>query len=422
MLEKQRQHENTRLTGLEPAELRQFLTEAATCVVQSGNEVAKVTLLETRLKASHSPAAKLLQKSRQSTSLSDSRALNNLLASFYLKPASGEQGGSIEFVHKSFGEFLFAERLLEALADWTQRGGRRQASYTVPDNEMHRELYDLLGYGGLTPEIVGYLTPRLVDQLAHDSLITLFQRLNDFYDRWCDGEFIDADPPTLPQQTMRLLKEQGIATGQRQVDVYTGLNVMILCLELHRYGQSQAELKEAIVFYPSGQHSEEENDYTYRLLKVIHYSDAISLFTFTKNAGAFFTSANLAVANLNHANLVIADLTSANLTSASLYSAILASANLSHAYLVGTNLSHAYLHSAILVSANLHSANLGIASLVIANLAGAYLTSADLTNADLTNANLENITWDEKTKWDGVKGLETARDVPEALKRQLGLP
>ncbi|MGK7897625.1 MAG: hypothetical protein AB4372_29425 [Xenococcus sp. (in: cyanobacteria)] len=29
--------------------------------------------------------------------------------------------------------------------------------------------------------------------------VDLFNRLEDFYERWCDGEFIDADGTTLPQ-------------------------------------------------------------------------------------------------------------------------------------------------------------------------------------------------------------------------------
>jgi len=467
VLEKQRQHENTRLTGLEPAELRQFLTEAATCVVQSGNEIARISMLEARLKASHNPAAKLLEKSRQETSLSDSKTLNNLLASFYLKPASGEQGGCIEFVHKSFGEFLFAERLLEALADWTRKGGRRQTDFLVPDNEMHRELYDLLGYGGLTTDIVSYLTPRLIENRSTEFLITLFQRLNDFYDRWCEGEFIDAAPPTLPQHTMRLLQDQGIETGQRQVDVYTGLNAMILLLELHRYAQVREDLKNSIVFYPSGHLPEGATQgYTDRLLKVIHSSDAIALATFTNIAGSFLdranlesanlTSANLYIANLESANLVRANLESANLTIANLESATLTIANLESATLNGANLESANLNrtnlesanlnrtnltsanlesanlyranltsanltSATLESANLNRANLNRANLTSATLESAYLNRADLRNADLTNADLENITWNEETEWDGVRGLETARNVPQALRMQLGI-
>ncbi|MEH2463114.1 MAG: pentapeptide repeat-containing protein [Nostoc sp.] len=61
-----------------------------------------------------------------------------------------------------------------------------------------------------------------------------------------------------------------------------------------------------------------------------------------------------------------------------------------------------------------------------ANLSGAALFGANLFGADLGGANLSDkdwgdIGWDENTKWDEVKGLDTARNVPEALKQQLGL-
>ncbi len=47
-------------------------------------------------------------------------------------------------------------------------------------------------------------------------------------------------------------KRNGIKLGQRQVDIYAGLNVMILLLELHRYAQERDEFKEQMIFYPSG--------------------------------------------------------------------------------------------------------------------------------------------------------------------------
>ncbi|GAB4332096.1 MAG: hypothetical protein OHK0047_20020 [Leptolyngbyaceae cyanobacterium] len=416
VLEKRRQTEYIRLTGLEPEELRQFLTEAATCVVQSRSEIAPVTMLEARLRTSNNPAASLLEKSRQATHLENSRALNNLLTSFYLKPASGEKGGCIEFVHKSFGEFLFAERLLEALEGWAKPGMRRHEKFLIEDTKLHRELYDLLGYGGLTPEIVNFLTPRLVKQLSDESLITLFQRLNDFYDRWCEGEFIDADPPTLPQQTMRLLKGQGIpGIGQRQVDVFTGLNTMILLLELHRHALDKEELKDAVAFYPSGQLSGDD-EYINRLAKVIHYSDAIALSTFTNLAGTFLSRTFLSRAYLFRANLDSVNFSRANLDSANLYNAYLFRANLDSA-----SLNSAYLDRALLSRANLYNANLYNAYLFRANLDSADLSCADLSCADLSCADLDNIIWNEKTKWEGVKGLEMARNVPEALKRQLGI-
>ncbi len=287
VLEKQRDDENLRITGLECDELRQLLTEAALCVVQSGNEIAQVQMLEARLAGdSNNPITRLIEKSRQSADVSEQKALNNLLTTFYIKPAAVDRDGSIEFAHKSFGEYLFAERLKEAIEDWSKSGERRRSSYLVPDDELHWEIYDLLGYGGLTPEITDYLMVMLEDSQEWKP-VTLFNRLNDFWERWCDGEFTDAPPENLPQQKMRLLREQmpdqETKLGLRQVDVFTGLNSLILLIGLHRYAQAQTDLKEKIHFYPSGQPTNErswrllflpnEHSWTSRLLQIVHYGD-----------------------------------------------------------------------------------------------------------------------------------------------------
>jgi hypothetical protein len=85
VLDKQRDNENLRITGLKCDELRQLLTEAALCVVQSGNETAQVKMLETRLaKDSNNPIAALIEKSRQAVDVSEQKALNNLLTTFYI--------------------------------------------------------------------------------------------------------------------------------------------------------------------------------------------------------------------------------------------------------------------------------------------------------------------------------------------------
>ncbi len=54
--------------------------------------------------------------------------------------------------------------------------------------------------------------------------VLLFQRLEDFYRRWCRGEFIDAAPSdNLPQKKMMNMIAQNVAVGLRQIDIYTGL-------------------------------------------------------------------------------------------------------------------------------------------------------------------------------------------------------
>ena len=143
---------NRQLTAMETEGLRRILAEAALCVVQSGGECAAMAMVKERIKDNDS-AARLIEQAQER--LGDD-ALKNALAAFYLQPAKGDKGGSVEFAHKSFSEFLFAQRLKESLEEWTVPG-RRGEEFLVKNAQMAWEIYDLLGYGGLTPEIVEYL-------------------------------------------------------------------------------------------------------------------------------------------------------------------------------------------------------------------------------------------------------------------------
>ena len=110
------------------------------------------------------------------------------------------------------------------------------------------------------------------------------------YQRWCDGEFIDAYTETLPQRKSRQLHEQGIELGQRQVDIYAGLNAMILLLELNRYARGRDDLEE-IVFYPSGK--SQHRKFSNQLLRVINYSNSITTGVFNKLLKPYLGNANL---------------------------------------------------------------------------------------------------------------------------------
>ena len=515
VLTKQRPEWLTRqLTEQEIDDLRRILSEAGLCVVQSGGEFASVKAIEFRLKQDE--GAKALLEEAQKRIGDD--PLRNALAAFYLQ--KGSQTGSVEFAHKSFGEFLCADRLKESILEWTERSPRRKR-FNIQEEQLHWEIYDLLGYGALTPEIVEYLMG-LLTASEEFRPVELFERLKDFYFRWGDGEFIDAPPENMPQKKMRQLREQGIQLGQRQIDVYAGLNVMILLLELHRYGQERDDLKDKIVFYPCGEpNSQGELDDRMGLLCIIGYSRCIGAVGFRDTVGAFLSStnlsevdlsgaylgytnlngadlsrakfrsidlrssdlissdftgtdlrsANLRDANLKGANLLEADLrgadfSGADLSSADLRGADFSGADLSDAYLsgaylsggyfsgadlsrtdlrnavlIGTDLSGADLSGANLSGANLSGANLSGANLSGANLSdanlnrtnfigadlsGADLSRADLSRADLSRADLSNgifgdVRWDENTKWENVSGLETAVNLPEALRQQLGL-
>ncbi|NQE36235.1 pentapeptide repeat-containing protein [Microcoleus asticus] len=478
---------NRNLTELETEDLRRILTEAGLCVVQSGGECAPVAMIEKRLREDNSVKA-LLEKAQ--IPIGDN-PLRNALAVFYLQQGSKE--GSVEFVHKSFGEFLCAERLKESLEEWTEPG-KKGRGFNTQDSQMDWEIYDLLGYGPLTEEIVEYLmglltSPADPGEENQFRFVELFQRLENFYLRWCEGEFIDMLPESLPQKKMRLLRDQ-LKTqdlGQRQIDIYAGLNVMILLLELHCYGQQRDKLKNKMVFYPCGKPNDEGKlDDTNRLLRLISYSYCVGDSGFLQIVGLFLSGANLSGANLGGTELCGADLYGANLSGANLNGAEFSNADLIDANLRGAHLSGTYLTEADLSGADLSNADLSNADLSNANLSsvdfrGANLSGADFTGADLSDANLSganlhdadlrdaylsdanlssadlrdadlrdanlsgtnlsgtnlsgtnlsganlndrtlgDVKWDENTKWENVRGLDTAVDVPEALRRQLGM-
>ncbi len=441
VLEKQRVEEgknlNPEITTLEPEDLEILLAEAGLCVMQSGGEYAAIKMIEDRLvKQGYKELQALIEKARQ-----DKRedGLKNALAAFYLKSAAGAEN-SVEFFHKSFGEFLCAKQIAESLEDLTQKTGKRRKTYIVSDEELEWQIYNLFGYGNLTAEVVEYLMALLVK--SEVELVVLFERLHGFYLDWCDGKFIEATEDTLPQKKARQLQQWGIESGQRQVDIYAGLNVMILLFELHRYGQSQEELREQLHFYPCGKYGNEEFDDN-RLMQIIGYSECLEVTGFLEKVGRFLRSADLSGADLSSAhlssaflsdgymnnvspcpagihfgftNLSSANLSSANLSDATLIGVNLIGVNLRNADLIGINLRDADLRDANLSGVNLRNADLTFANLSSANLSGVNLSGANLSGVNLSDANLSNIKWDRYTNWSNTI-LHEARGVPEDLQQ-----
>jgi len=443
---------NKDVTEIEISGLRRILQEAGLCVVQSGMEFASIRAIEDRL-SQNSGAKEFLENARQHLDLKkDDTPLRNALAAFYLQ--EGRQGeGSIEFVHKSFGEFLCAERIVNGLIDVCQPGRNRE--YDIEDPAFCWMMYDLLGCHVLTPEIVEYLTALLTKHPEFEAE-KLHKRLYDFYWRWSDGEFIDAPPENLPQQKMRLLRERipdrEEALGQRQIDVYTGLNTMILLWELNRYGITSQLPKRSTIIYLEQEERVEISHHPFdfhpcrcfvgsnhfdavRLLQIIGVSNCLNINAFVDNVGSFLQHTDLREVYLESVYLGSAVLSNTDLSEAIFASAHLGGIFLDHATLRNTNFSYANLSSSKLNRSNLSHANLTNANLFNADLRDANLRHAILCRANLCHSNFKGadfskaimsdkygtIYWDEETNWEGVKGLESAIGVPEALKRQLGV-
>ncbi|NET60478.1 MAG: hypothetical protein F6K47_31375 [Symploca sp. SIO2E6] len=446
VLERQRTEagRNLNLKIADVEDLRSILDEAGLCVVQTGHEYASISLIENRLiNQEDEGATAIIAAARKQ---SQENPLKNALAAFYLKSAQGADN-SVEFFHKSFGEFLCAERIVNSFEDWTSKIGKRGKTYSVSTKELWWQVYDLFGYGHLTPEIVEYLMALL--QKRRINAVGLFERLNDFYLLWSDGEFIETTEDILPKKKARELQKQGIDKGTREVDIYTGLNILIILMELHRYGQSVEHLKAKIDFHPCGHQVNSEEFDDQRLSRIIGYSECLGKLTFSQKFGNFLHNINLSHANLSFTNLSNvnlknvnlsyanlsytywrdADLSDADLSDADLSDADLSNVAISYASTDGSltcgicgydknpkssefcdacgsqlykinfvraNLSNAKLCRASFrnvnfINANLSGANLNGTDLSGADLNGTDLSGADLNGTDLSGANLENI-------------------------------
>ncbi|WP_026082854.1 pentapeptide repeat-containing protein [Mastigocladopsis repens] len=306
-----------------------------------------------------------------------------------------KHGKRVEFSPSNCKELRFQERVQKSLEKWTK--SRSCLTSNKGKQQLYEEIYELLGGGTLRTEILEQVMGRLMANNEFHPVL-LFQRLEDFYRRWCQGEFIDGSTANnLPLKKMLKMQAQNISIGLRQIDINTGLNVMILLLELHRYAQERDDLKHQIVFYPSGQR-DKDHFFTSQLLRIINYSDAIEIGNFSNVVGeflrggnykgAYLGDANLTSVNFSCANLSSAYLGDANLTATNFSGANLSTANLGDANLSGANLSGANLKRTDLSSANLSGANLSGANLCHANLSSADLSSADLSGANLKGANL----------------------------------
>ncbi len=131
---------------------------------------------------------------------------------------------------------------------------------------------------------------------------------------------------------------------------------------------------------------------------------------------AYLDGANLDGVNLNGANLSGANLDGANLSGAKLYGANLYEANLYGANLEEANLEEAYLQGAKLYMTNLQGTNLqGV------NFSRANLEWANLNGAYLSRADLENIQWNSDTEWPDKSELIKAKNIPDELRKELGL-
>ncbi|MBE9217118.1 pentapeptide repeat-containing protein [Plectonema cf. radiosum LEGE 06105] len=282
----------------------------------------------------------------------------NKLSAFYFKPLS-----NVQFSHSQLGEYLCAKAIISQLKILIKRDRNNYAeiNFTIDSPQTVAEhLYNLLGYGILTPEIEELVIEGLRREKKHKfSFELLCNRLQSFWYAYCRGRWLDQG---IAHQAWSYFKQLQNPVNVEQVNAAVGINVFLLLSACYR------ETKQT--FSPCGNPT---------LLTEFQPEALMKLIAKTAVFHPDMTRVRIGEKSLTFLNLSKADLTQA----------ILAQVNFTN-----TDLSNAQLKNACLVGANLADANLTGANLTGANLANANLTNATLTGANLTGANLLGVNLD----------------------------
>ena len=378
------------------------------------------------------------------------RVLSRLMISFFFKGGHPEHGCA--FSHKSFREYLFAERVMERLKAYG-----REAPDTLPPRAPHkgdywrdfpnrdprwalsRDLTELLGPQWLNPEELSHLGSLLEWELARTFGDDAFPAvgmatqalearewrrirngLADLWGWWGNSAHLRSQPHVdvdsgrieytepLGVKVARLTRwrsqteTEQIPTRTVTIDARLGDSLYALTVWVHH--KCVQRTLEAALGGPREQTREYQTlargETEPRFAPSGSIRDQFQSYIARVNAGGYRSlgpfprhlpsqSIDLSGADFVAANLAGANLYRANLQDADLYGANLQDANLEDANLYRANLSHATLEGATLEEANLQGANLYRANLSHTNLYGADLYGANLEDANLSRTNLE---------------------------------
>lgn len=355
-----------------PHQFRQLLQEIALGIWHGGRQFVPVTRITRRLSDSVLEQMKKLMDS-------GFEGVYNLLISFPFLQYEGDTG-NVEFSHKSFGEYLTAERMVEALMQIGERIPNRysqQEEYRISSmKEVAYRFYSVFGIALLTDEIRDFVMDMLIKNLTIEEMRQMTERLYRVYINYSDGHWMDDG---IAKMLWDELKQYGEGAGLLQFEAQAGINLFVLLCLLYRHTDDTFEI------------CGREDDGTFdpnRFRKLVGFGELAGTFGLLRRVHDFLRKVNLHRADLLCANLRRAIMQEANLQGAILREAILREANLQRANLQGVDLRVANLQDANLQEANLQGANLEEADLRDANLQGANLQGANLLCADLRDVDL----------------------------------
>jgi uncharacterized protein YjbI with pentapeptide repeats len=308
------------------------------------------------------------------------KSLIALLTNFYVLIKKTRDDFQVDFYHKSFSEFLLAKSVKRLFMEWA-------FSEDISTSYIFSELHRLIGQGYINSEVASFFSTLILEEESISSDFEVFRefflKLYQLYWDWqhsCKHLYFGSTE-----------FEEYNLSDIRDRDIYTGLNIVILLLELYRYAQTKTYLNEKLPFHlcqklDTSLDKDEESilrivGYSYFLRKTSHNFGAEK--NFTEAIGPYLSKINLSSVKFQGINL----------SGANFRNTILAKANLSRSVLVGADLSYSDLSSANLTGCDLRDAL----------LEGTILNDAILEGADLSNLNLTEPNYQSES--DKSKGL-----------------
>ena len=361
----QRRNRLLEKSSVRPYELRRLLQELALCVWHSGKETAPMTCMTKRLNDAMPEQMKKLM-----TSGFD--GVHNVFIACSFQPQEGERG-KVAFLHKSFGEYLTAERMVEILRQIGEPKDDRLSNL----KEVAHRFYAVFGVALLTDEIRDFVMAMLTENLTHEELKRISRRLYHVYIGYSDGCWMDEG---IARTQWDALKRYGIRLGLFPFEVQAGINLFVLLCLLYQHTDGTFEV--------CGREADGTFDPN-RFRKLFGLGEIVGTFGLFRRIQHLLKKVSLPRANLLCLNLRRANLQGANLQGAVLRDSNLRGANLQGANLQGADLRVASLQDADLRNADLRNANLEDGDLRDTDLRGANLQGADLLCADLRSADLQ---------------------------------
>lgn len=311
-----------------------------------------------------------------------------LLTAFHVRFKDIREG-TVEFTHKSFGEYLAARRIVRMVKSMCEERALRKTSRDRGWDATYalRKWVQLCG-----PKSLDSTDRNLFNMIVHEISDNHASKRAEWLQHLAEL--------SLEMLTQRLpMQECGISTFGEMDSQARNAEEALLCILyichssedpiVDTYGINATEVINRLRLRTGWGNQWRLDRACVSALWYLGAAFASSNLDGADLEKSNLSEINLYYANLRHANLVEAGLTGAKLSSANLEGSVLKRSTLIDAELNDTNLCRADLEYADLERASLHDANLKGATLQNANLRHAVLFRASLIDADLRDANLE---------------------------------